>query len=390
MAYPVKVFKSTDTGAPVLSGTPGTLVALLDACFLTGYGSANVTTLAASGGVATAYVGTGHGFNDGDILLVSGAAQSAYNAEAAITVVDTTHFTYPISGSPPSPTTGTITAKYSPHTSWTKVFAGTNTAAYKSNEPAATGMLLRVDDSTATYATVQGYEAMADIDHGFRPFPTALQVAANIAGPGVLWARSNAASGAARAWILATDGRIIYFASAFAGNTLYETQVFGDIVSFRPGDAFGCVMAGLYSTSFIGNQPGNGSGFNSIGGSTHSGTYLARAHNQIGSAIQSMHFCGVFGQNGYGTAGTTYPNPADNALHLEYPTYIGDSASVLRGIRPGIYNPMANLSAAAFPPSTGDRIANVVGFPGKVFLYMKGGNGSTGAPYLIDLTGPWR
>lgn len=35
----VTVYRSTDSGAPVLSGTVGALVALLDACLVTGYGS---------------------------------------------------------------------------------------------------------------------------------------------------------------------------------------------------------------------------------------------------------------------------------------------------------------------------------------------------------------
>ena len=33
------IFKSTDSGAPVLDGQAGSLVTLLDACLVTGYGS---------------------------------------------------------------------------------------------------------------------------------------------------------------------------------------------------------------------------------------------------------------------------------------------------------------------------------------------------------------
>ena len=36
---PVRVYRSTDQGAPVVNGTPGTLIALLRACLVDGYGS---------------------------------------------------------------------------------------------------------------------------------------------------------------------------------------------------------------------------------------------------------------------------------------------------------------------------------------------------------------
>lgn len=52
----------------------------------------------------------GHGFADSDGILIAGAAQSAYNGDKIIDVLDANTFTYPVTGSPATPATGTITA----------------------------------------------------------------------------------------------------------------------------------------------------------------------------------------------------------------------------------------------------------------------------------------
>ena len=52
--YSVKWFTSDMRGAPVVSGTAGTLIAMLDACLVTGFGVVTATSVTVSGGVATA------------------------------------------------------------------------------------------------------------------------------------------------------------------------------------------------------------------------------------------------------------------------------------------------------------------------------------------------
>ena len=47
-----QIYKSGDPGAPSLSGTVGSLVALLDACLVNGY-TASITSITRSGSVAT-------------------------------------------------------------------------------------------------------------------------------------------------------------------------------------------------------------------------------------------------------------------------------------------------------------------------------------------------
>lgn len=54
---------------------------------------------------------TAHGFADGDPITHAGATQGAYNVTANITKVDANTYTYPISGTPASPATGSPTAQ---------------------------------------------------------------------------------------------------------------------------------------------------------------------------------------------------------------------------------------------------------------------------------------
>lgn len=67
-----------------------------------------ITSITRSGTVATAIVASTAQLASGDTLVISGAVQSQYNGTFTITVTGPTHFTFPVSGSPATPATGTI------------------------------------------------------------------------------------------------------------------------------------------------------------------------------------------------------------------------------------------------------------------------------------------
>ena len=66
-----------------------------------------ILTLTSAAGVATAVFPKNHHLKDGTTITFSGADQAAYNATEAITWIDKTTVTYPITGTPASPATGT-------------------------------------------------------------------------------------------------------------------------------------------------------------------------------------------------------------------------------------------------------------------------------------------
>lgn len=71
----------------------------------------SISSLSSSAGIATA-VATGHPLVSGQDLAIAGAADSEYNGTFKVTVIDANTFTYPISGTPNSPTSGTITGTF--------------------------------------------------------------------------------------------------------------------------------------------------------------------------------------------------------------------------------------------------------------------------------------
>ncbi len=67
------------------------------------------TSVTSVGSVATVITPTAHGYDTGDLITVSGATPDGYNlTDVAVTVTNSTTFTYPIVGSLTSPATGTI------------------------------------------------------------------------------------------------------------------------------------------------------------------------------------------------------------------------------------------------------------------------------------------
>lgn len=84
-----------------------------------------ITSLVRSGSVATATM-TGHGYVEGDSVMIAGAEQPAYNGVFTISNVTANTFEFVISGTPAATATGTITAQKGPrlvssitHDEWT-------------------------------------------------------------------------------------------------------------------------------------------------------------------------------------------------------------------------------------------------------------------------------
>lgn len=70
-----------------------------------------VSSITSTGGVATVTTPTLHSLTTNDTVTVRGADQPEYNGVYVATVLTTTTFTYPISGTPVSPATGGVALK---------------------------------------------------------------------------------------------------------------------------------------------------------------------------------------------------------------------------------------------------------------------------------------
>jgi hypothetical protein len=402
MAHPVKVFHSGQNGAPVLNGTLGTLVALLDACLVNGWGLFTPDSITFSGGVATVNYAAGHNRVTGDIVLVAGATQTAYNGEQKITVTSATQFTFPVSGSPATPATGTITIKVAP-AGWVKQFSGTDKAAYKSGNPAATGCLLRVDDTgsgTGSHreAIVYGCETMTDVDTFSARFPTAAQHT-----KGLFWRKSLNLNSTATKWRLVADDCYFYFFPY--GNTQQSTTydvafgyAFGDIVSDLSGDAYHCMISGSI-TENTGGYPYQQTSFHSAFSSANTavnGMFMARAYTQIAGAVNVFWTGDQQSVNGTGTliiggvaTGFDYPSVIGNRLMISALQAVNPT-KIPRGRPPGLYQPLHARPLGDMVSVDGDGVL----LGRKLMGFRISGTASNPpggeAELIIDVTGPWR
>jgi hypothetical protein len=242
MTIPVKMFRSTDTGAPSLAGQAGSLIALLDACLKDGYNSKAVQGITRSGQTATVTFSTAHGFDaDGlTVVRISGADQVEYNGDFRIENVTSTTFDITVTGTPATPATGTITAKAAP-ADWNKAFSGTNKAVYRTTDTSGGAQaFLRIDDSTTNYATANGYESMTDVDNGVDNF-----------GSNRRWFKSSTADETSRPWVLVADARAFVLLTAFHAThaNFYAPWLFGDMVSEVANDGYGALLLGHNSTT---------------------------------------------------------------------------------------------------------------------------------------------
>lgn len=383
-----KSFSSDMPGAAVLSGTAGALIAVLDSVLVNGFGSVALTGLGVASGVATGTVASGHPFKAGSVALVTGATPSGLNGEKRILSVASNSVTFDATGISDGAATGTMSVKVAP-AGWTKQFAGTNVAVYKMGGVEGTGFVLRVDDTDTTVARVRGYEVMSDANTGTGLFPTVAQWAGN----GLWWSKSNAADITSRPWYIFADDRGVYFCPRPALAAKHQNNYFGDILSLKSGDAYGCALrANVENRSKATTAVGDDVGWVDNTG-TQDGLYIARAANTLGGAARCFSAqvmgAGLSANSSYaaGSVGWQYPSPADNGLMLS-PVAIYN-AQGYRGYLPGVLmSPQVvngSFGTGDIVPGSGDMAGR------KLMAIAIGATSGAGAGTLFfDAVDAWR
>jgi hypothetical protein len=386
-------FDSTQTGAPVLNGTQGALAVLLKACLVDGFGAGTVASLVVTGGIAKATYSGAHPFVVGGVGRFAGATPSALNGDKTILSVTTNSVTFSAAGIPDGAATGTITSRAAP-AAWQDLFPGaqTNVLVLKPTAPEASGSVLRLDDTGTTTAKVLGYESMTDVSTGTGPFPMGAQAA------NYYWPKSDAASSAARRWMLFADERAFAIWIAPHGSNQQHGVLFGfgDLASYKSGDAWACMLAG---SSSVGVPTTTGAVAECLGyalGSTNAADlFLVRGYAGIGGAVQAKKIsaynaaAAYSGVTAYSANTIPYPNPADNSLRLSAVELLV-GASGLRGQVPGVYH-TPQVIGSEF--QAGMVVAGEGAFSGRSLICVRVGppGGTTGVGVaFVDITGPWR
>lgn len=389
MGTKTKFYSSLMSSAPSLSNAAGSLINVLDAVLVNGFGTANVQSLVVAAGVATVTWAAPHTYVTDSVALFAGATPGGLNGEKRVTVTGANTVTFPAAGIPDGAATGAITSKVAA-LGWTKLYTGANLAVYKPTAPEATGCVLRVDDTGTTVARVRGYEAMSDVNTGTGLFPTLGQQAA----PGLWWAKANTAT--ARQWRIIGDDRGFYFAPKCSDTSEFTgVHYFGDLISLRGSDPYACVLeahSGDRSSTSSTNEDLSCND-NSL---TQPGCYVARLYSGLGGAVQGFTAFPSIVSTATLFSGSTswplYPSPVDNGLHVSQLMCLHSAAlnTGPRGFFPGCYGSMQQASASM---STDDNVDGVAAMAGKRLKAVRIGATAPGAGSAVlffDVLNDWR
>lgn len=390
----VKFITDNMPGAPVLSGTAGALISVLDALLVTGFGLRTATSVTVAGGVATVTLAS-NALNANllhSVILVDGVAapMADLNGEQRVTAATSTTLQFATSVADGT-ATGTITVKSAP-AGWEKLYSGTNKAVYRSTHVQSAKHCLRVDDTGTTSARVVGYETMSDVDSGVAPFPTAAQ----FSGGGYWWKSVNANS-TANPYALFADSRAILKAVlTWSTYKNCEWRGFGEAIPLAAaGDAWVTFL------SSGGSSSGTSGGFQrsqldglAAPSPTYGTLHVARAFSGIGGSapVTQVPSAGaVGGRSGMDATFGAGASSVTGMLTLAR-LYLADSVAGAppRAIVPGVRYVPHSAMDSVFP-----RFSVVDGAgtdAGRRFMAVPVGDGvtNTGGVAFVDITGPWR
>lgn len=389
----VKTFRYDMVGAPVLNGVAGSMIGVLDACLVNGFGLVTVNSISVSNGIATASVSSGHGFEEYSVVLISGASPATLNGEKRVLSRTANTFTFDAAGVSNQSATGTISAKVAP-AGWEKVFSGTNLAVYRSKDPEGTRMYLRVNDTNANNARVVGYESMGDVNTGVNPFPTTAQVSG-----GLYWAKASDTSTDARGWEIFADSRTFYTKICTSSTTNISGGVphgFGDFNSEKSSDAYACFINGA-AAALHGDYDNRPEGLNFCRTPLNNGDlhqYLTRSYTGLGGSAPSMRrsqfpiFADAYSGSTDGNH-LLYPNGPNNGL-VVCKTLILQDGPHFRGSLRGFFYVPQQIPMSSFSPKT--TVDGQGEFQGrKLAAVTSCGFNRTDANSInfVDVTGPW-
>jgi hypothetical protein len=437
----VKVFRSTDSNAPIVTAQQGSLTQLLDACLVAGYGATRATgTITQSGQPANndtiTVGGTTYTFKTAltpaanEVFIGATAAATLANLAAAIGgfgVVNTNYGTgtvphqtiqvtansgtvltltayvggtggnalvltesatnYVVSGS--GTLSGGSGSVVTTSCGWSKPYTANSQATFRP----ASGVqhYFHVDDAAPNATAyslegqVRGSETATAFMTGTNFFPTVAQVAA---GAGMAVRKSTGALSTNRAWIVIADERtcyvLIYTGDSAAGP---YSVAFGEIYSYlATTDLFRSIAIGRGANSgLIGsdNLPILAAG---IVGGTVGFHFMPRTYTGLGTSIQVGKLGHYTKQNGAqvcGAGGVAAPDPVTGAVLIHPVEVTEPTAQTVRGRMRGYFCPLH--PATAF--TDGDTVTGSGAYAGRTFLLVKqlGTNGVS----AFDITGPW-
>jgi len=318
------IYNSSDSGAPTLNGITGSLLTVLDAILVTGYGSKPgagwTKPLANTSSYGMYKQGAGATCS---LFVYDAGSGSASGAEAVMTGWDqiTGMTAGAVTGSNPFPTYG-------------------QSAIGGGNGATAGAVILR---------------------------------------------KSAVPTSVARSWIVMADSSSMYM-FVLTGDTAntYYSFFFGDFYSLKSGsiDVGRCMIIGRTTASSSTATVERVDLLSNTLGTAAAGHFAAHAYHGIGGAITiGVHGDQVKSGNSSTLLGTiSYPNPCDNSFYMS-PLWVVDSASsTIRGRMRGMYQMLHGIA----PFVDNSTFSGSGDYNGKAFMIIKS-SGNSGM-YTMEIT----
>lgn len=160
---PVKWFDHKMHGLPPLSGTPGAMIAIMDAIFVDGFGATNIISINVKNKKATVVLQDGVKFFKYGVIVLSGFSNQVMNTEFKVIDSDIGKLVFDLDlpDGVVESTNGVV--KYAP-LGWIKPFSGVSKAIYKPNRIDALNWMFSVDDTQAQVSMVCLCEGATSVD----------------------------------------------------------------------------------------------------------------------------------------------------------------------------------------------------------------------------------
>ena len=444
----VTTFRSTDTGAPTLSGTAGDLINVLSHCLIIGkvFSTTNDSTFTDNTSEARSSAGTaftlfptpatadrtyfGHSVPFYNLTFSFGTAGSAatyvweyWNGSAwtSLTVTDGTS-SFTVNGSVSwtagaasgwattsvnsvtmyyvrvrftwtAPTTNPLVNSVS-YLGWLEVQSGTNQRDYKQG-PGSNSMIASINDNgpgagTGKEARMKGFETSTGLGAGTNQFPTT----GLITGGFYVIRKSTSLDAVTRGWIIVADQRTWYL-FILTGDTagVYSGSMFGEFYSLvtptsDPGRVIICGRtAENNATMTLSTETLSVVGVAPVAGNTMV-TPRDWQGTQVASLVSKMgdYYLGAFtGATGNGNIGQlAFPNPADSKIYVVPMWIYNTTVGVLFRGRMRGFYQWGHAAASV---ADGDTFTGTTDLAGKSFLIIK--SGPISDLYVLETSDTW-
>ncbi|PKF60613.1 hypothetical protein CW745_13865 [Psychromonas sp. psych-6C06] len=365
--YPVKFYNESMQGAGQTGDSDaGTMIAILKACLVDGFGSLAPDSIVwdETELLAKASFSGGHAYEKDSVIACSGSAVTDYNGEHRIIKVTSTEIWFELDTVPVAPASGSLEIKIAP-LGWEITHSnGTNDILVFSPAGNLGEVSLRIDNTafsgwSGTYARlmkVAMVENVTDID----TYETIYEHC---------WPATGRYSD--HKWDLVGDNRFIFSMPEYGAGKEQACFVAGYIDTLRAGDKYHFIMNHVPVSSASDGTYARWDQVNSAypyynyfaSNNVASQNYVARRYHQLDAGDS-------WKKRGMGSRGSdlfNYPDSATNGFYLNTsPTIVQESDNTLRGYMPILVEPLANATSLERK-----NLQDLPEHPNKIFRFLR-------------------